>query len=169
MSLTASPREMPGTMNRTPDFLSQVPTPTWFPQGLGRKQRRSSWLLLGERRGWIELLPAALATSVCWLGAMIVFRITMSKTITSDYRKYGDIGVVFAVMSVLIAIGVVIIIGAVFGKGWHERRDNTADATQATAAASTTRPQPDSIPAPAREPGDRSTPASGRRRRRSRG
>jgi membrane protein len=93
------------------------------------------WLLLGGRRGWTELVPAALATSVCWLGAMIVFRITMSDTIATDYRKYGDIGVVFAVMSFLIAIGVVIIIGAVFGVVWRERHDNTAQPTAARPAA----------------------------------
>jgi membrane protein len=82
----------------------------------------SMWLMLGGRRTWAELLPAALATGVCWLGMTIVFRLTLSDTITSDYKKYGDIGVVFAIMSLLIAIGVVLIIGAVFGEVWRERR-----------------------------------------------
>jgi membrane protein len=111
------------------------------------------WLLLGGRRGWTELLPAALATSICWLGAMIVFRIIMSNTITTDYRKYGDIGVVFAAMSFLIAIGVVIIIGAVFGVVWRERHDSTGRRAPATVAPSTIRAQPDSIGMPASDPG----------------
>lgn len=79
------------------------------------------WFLLGGRRGWLELLPAALATSFCWTGMMIVFRIVMSDSITSNYRKYGAIGVVFTGMSFLIAIGVVIILGAIFGVVWRER------------------------------------------------
>jgi membrane protein len=79
-------------------------------------------LLLAGRLGWRDLLPAALATGVCWLGMTMAFRLTMSNTITSNYEKYGAIGVVFALMSFLIAVGVVIIIGAVFGAVWRERR-----------------------------------------------
>jgi len=91
------------------------------------------WWMLGGRRTWRELLPAALATAVCWLGMTIVFRLTMSDSITSNYEKYGSIGVIFAIMSYLVAIGVVIIIGAVFGVVWRERhpphdvRDNVPD------------------------------------------
>lgn len=80
------------------------------------------WLLLGGRLAWRDLFPSALATGVCWLGMDIAFRLTMSKTITTDYEKYGAIGVVFALMSFLIAVGVVIILGAVFGVVWRERR-----------------------------------------------
>ena len=79
------------------------------------------WWMLSGRRRWRELLPAALATALCWLGMTIVFRLTMSNTITSNYKKYGSIGVIFAIMSYLVAIGVVIIIGAVFGVVWRER------------------------------------------------
>ena len=39
----------------------------------------------------------------------------------SDDKKYGPIGVVFALMSWLVAIGVVIILGAVVGLVWRER------------------------------------------------
>jgi membrane protein len=70
------------------------------------------WLLLGGRIGWRQLLPSALATGICWLGMTIFFRLSMSSTMTSNYAKYGAIGVVLALMSVLIAVGVVIILGA---------------------------------------------------------
>ncbi len=50
-----------------------------------------------------------------------VFGLTMSSTIMSDYNKYGSIGVIFALMSFLIAIGVVIILGAIVGVVWRER------------------------------------------------
>jgi membrane protein len=81
----------------------------------------SMWLLLGGRLGWLHLFPSALATGICFLGMEIVFRLTLSSTIVSDYRKYGSIGVVFAIMSLLIAIGVVIMLGALLGLVWHER------------------------------------------------
>ncbi|MFL6136963.1 MAG: YhjD/YihY/BrkB family envelope integrity protein [Frankiaceae bacterium] len=84
----------------------------------------SMWLLLGGRMGWRTLLPASLATGVCWFGMTIVFRLTMSQTIVSNYTTYGPIGVVFAIMSFLIAIGVVLIVGAIFGVVWEERHSS---------------------------------------------
>ena len=50
-----------------------------------------------------------------------VFSVIFSGTVISDDKKYGPIGVVFALMSWLIAIGVVIILGAVAGIVWQER------------------------------------------------
>jgi len=81
------------------------------------------WLLLSGKRAWRELFPCALATGICWLGMVIVFRLTLSSAITLDYRKYGSIGVVFALMSLLIAQGVVIMLGAILGLIWGERRE----------------------------------------------
>lgn len=80
------------------------------------------WFLLAGREGWRELLPSAIATAVCWVGMQLVFRVIFSGTVISDNQKYGPIGVVFALMSWLIAIGVVIILGAVIGVVWRERR-----------------------------------------------
>ena len=82
----------------------------------------SMWLLLGGRRGWRELFPSALATGICWLGMVLAFRLTISGTITAQYDRYGSIGVVFVIMSLLIAVGVVIMLGAVLGLAWQERR-----------------------------------------------
>ncbi len=66
-------------------------------------------------------LPSAVATAVFWVGMEIVFSIIFSGTVISDDKKYGPIGVVFALMSWLIAIGVVIILGAVVGLVWREQ------------------------------------------------
>ena len=85
------------------------------------------WLLLGGRVSWRELFPSALATAICWLAMSVVFNLTMSDTITSNYKKYGDIGVVLAFMSYLIAIGVVIILGAIIGVVWRLRRTIAPD------------------------------------------
>jgi len=84
----------------------------------------SMWLFLAGKLGWRELFPSALATGICWLGMVIFFRLTLSSTIESDYRKYGSAGVVFAIMPLLIAIGVVIILGALLGVAWRERREH---------------------------------------------
>lgn len=50
-----------------------------------------------------------------------VFSVIFSGMVTSDDKKYGPIGAVFALMSWLIAIGVVIILGAVAGIVRRER------------------------------------------------
>ena len=45
------------------------------------------WLLLAGRISWRELFPSALATAICWLAMSVVFKLTMSSTITSNYTK----------------------------------------------------------------------------------
>ena len=79
------------------------------------------WFLLAGRISWRDLFPAAVATAVFWLGMEAVFSVIFSGMVTSYDTKYGPIGVVFALMSWLIAIGVVIILGAVAGIVWRER------------------------------------------------
>ncbi len=51
----------------------------------------------------------------------IVFALTFSGMVTSNEQKYGPICVVFALMAWLIAIGVVVILGAAVGMVWRER------------------------------------------------
>jgi membrane protein len=79
------------------------------------------WLLLAGRIPWRRLLPSAVATGVFWLGMEAVFAVIFSRMITSNEQRYGPIGIVFALMSYLIAIGVVVILGAVTGLVWQER------------------------------------------------
>jgi membrane protein len=79
------------------------------------------WFLLAGRISWRTLFPAAVATAVCWVGMQAVFSVIFSGMVISNEEKYGPIGVVFALMSWLIAIGVVIILGAVAGIVWQER------------------------------------------------
>jgi membrane protein len=79
------------------------------------------WLLLAGRIPWRRLLPSAVATGMFWLGMEAVFAVTFSGMITSNDQKYGPIGIVFSLMSYLIAIGVVVILGAVTGLVWQER------------------------------------------------
>jgi membrane protein len=83
----------------------------------------SAWLLLAARVPWRDLLPTALATGTCWIGMQLAFKFTFSSMVVSNFEKYGQIGVVFSLMTWLVAIGVVIILGAVIGVAWRERSD----------------------------------------------
>ncbi|MDH6139353.1 membrane protein [Kitasatospora sp. GP30] len=78
------------------------------------------WLLLAGRIPWRELFPSACATGLYYLGMVLVLSSVASGMVTSDSREYGPIGVVFSLMSWLIALGVVIILGAVTGIVWRE-------------------------------------------------
>lgn len=79
------------------------------------------WFLLARRISWGYLFPAAVATAVFWVGMEAVFSVVFSGMVISNDQKYGPIGIVFSLLSWLIAIGVVIILGAVTGIVWHER------------------------------------------------
>lgn len=93
------------------------------------------WLLLAGRRSWRRLFPSALATGLCWLVMTVFFRLTLSHNITSGYAQYGAVGVVLALMTVLIAVGVVIILGALVGLLWEERHTVAARPAAAPDAA----------------------------------
>jgi membrane protein len=82
--------------------------------------------LLAGRIPWRRLLPSAIATAIFFAGLGIFSRIYFSATIISDSKTYGTIGAVFSIMSWLIAIGAVIILGAVAGTVWASRRANTS-------------------------------------------
>ena len=79
-------------------------------------------LVPARAKDQVEGPPAsAVATALFWIGMEVVFSIIFSNTVISDNNKYGPIGVVFALMSWLIAIGVVVILGAVAGIVWRDR------------------------------------------------
>jgi membrane protein len=79
------------------------------------------FLLHGEE-SWRRLFPAALATGVFWVGLGAFASIYFSSTLVSDSHLYGAIGVVFTFITWFIAIGAVIILGAVVGHTWMIRR-----------------------------------------------
>jgi membrane protein len=81
--------------------------------------------LLAGRVPWRTLLPSAVATGVFFVGLGVFSKFYFSATITSDSRTYGTIGAVFSIMTWFVAIGAVIILGAVAGAVWEERRRET--------------------------------------------
>jgi membrane protein len=78
------------------------------------------WLLLAGRVSWGRMFPPAIGTGLFWLGMEAAFSIFMSRMVISDDREYGPIGTVFSLMVFLVAIGVVVILGAVVGLVWQE-------------------------------------------------
>jgi len=79
--------------------------------------------LLASRVRWRTLLPPALITGVLYGGLGLFSRFYFSDTIISDSKTYGTIGAIFGIMTWFIAIGAVIILGAVAGAVWEDRRD----------------------------------------------
>ena len=79
--------------------------------------------LLAGRVSWRRLLPSAIITGALYGGLGVFSRFYFSETIISDSRTYGTIGAVFSIMTWLIAIGAVIILGAVAGAVGEDRRN----------------------------------------------
>jgi membrane protein len=78
--------------------------------------------LLAGRVPWSKLLPSAVVTGIFYGGLGVFSRFYFSDTIISDSKTYGTIGAIFGIMTWLIAIGAVIILGAVAGAVWEERK-----------------------------------------------
>ena len=87
-------------------------------------------ILLAGRISWRALFPAACATGVLYVAMQTVFSLVFSAMVISDEHTYGPIGTIFALLSYLIAIGVVVILGAVAGRAWHERSPGTSKTSQ---------------------------------------
>src|SRR5690242_9035843 len=77
--------------------------------------------LLDGRIRWRTLLPSAVITGVFYGGLGVFSKFYFSETIISDSKTYGTIGAIFGIMTWFIAIGAVIILGAVAGAVWEDR------------------------------------------------
>jgi hypothetical protein len=84
-------------------------------------------ILLAGRISWRALFPAACATGVLYVAMQTVFSLVFSAMVISDEHTYGPIGTIFALLSYLIAIGVVVILGAAAGRSWRERSPDTSE------------------------------------------
>ncbi len=79
------------------------------------------WILLAGRVSWRRLFPPACATGAFWVGMEVFFSLFFSGMVISNYEKFGQIGLIFALMAFLIAVGIVVILGAVMGLVGQER------------------------------------------------
>ena len=84
--------------------------------------------LLAGRVPWRLLLRPALLTALFWIGLELFSSVYFSASIVSDSRLYGTIGVVFSLMIWFIAIGAVIVLGAVAGATWNQHKGRSRQA-----------------------------------------
>jgi membrane protein len=82
--------------------------------------------LLAGRVPWRRLLPSAILTGAFYVGLGVFSKFYFSSTIISDSRTYGTIGAVFSILTWFVAIGAVIILGAVGGVVWEDRKAGTS-------------------------------------------
>ena len=85
-------------------------------------------ILLPGRIAGRDLISSACATGVLYVAMEAVFSLVFSAMVISNEKKYGPIGIIFALLSYLIAIGVVVILGAVVGLVWQERSSGKTSA-----------------------------------------
>jgi membrane protein len=94
----------------------------------------SMHLLLAGGRPWRSLLRPAVLTAVLWIALEGFAALYFSSTIISDSRLYGSVGVVFSLLTWFIAIAAVVVLGALAGDVWQQRRAASAPGQAAVAA-----------------------------------
>jgi membrane protein len=77
--------------------------------------------LLAGNVSWRRLWPSAVATGILYAGLGLFSKVYFSSSIISDDRTFGAIGAVFSITTWLIAIGAMLLLGAVAGPVWEDR------------------------------------------------
>jgi membrane protein len=89
-------------------------------------------LLLGGRVPYRHLIVPAVVTALFFLGLGAFSAAFLSDAVISNDKEYGPIGVIFIIMTWLLAVGVVFILGPVVGlavqERWQARRRRRAEA-----------------------------------------
>jgi membrane protein len=78
--------------------------------------------LLAGRLSWRQLIRPALVTAVMWLGLALFSSLYFSSALISEDKLYGTIGAVFILLTWFIAVGAIVVLGAVCGAVWQERK-----------------------------------------------
>ncbi|MCM3886276.1 ribonuclease BN [Frankia sp. R82] len=81
-----------------------------------------TWVLVRGRLAWRDILPVAVFTTIGLTGLGVVSRLLFSTSIVENERNYGEIGVVFTLLSWLIGLGVVLTGGAIVG-AWYNTQE----------------------------------------------
>jgi membrane protein len=82
--------------------------------------------LLAGRVEWRHLIRPAIVSGLFWLGFALFSSVYFSSALISEQKLYGTIGVVFILVTWFIAIGAVIVLGAVCGAVWQDRKSRGA-------------------------------------------
>ncbi len=85
--------------------------------------------LLGGQASWRRVIPAGVATTACYAGVGLYIQFFVSSNVVSSESSYGPVGVVMTLLTVLVALGVALHIGAVVGADfmgiWRSPRHTT--------------------------------------------
>jgi membrane protein len=88
--------------------------------------------LLRGAVGWRLLVPGAIAMTVGLVGLRAFAAVWLSTAISYNYARYGPLGIVFMLLTWLIALSVVMLGGPVIGAALHERRMQEAASRKPT-------------------------------------
>jgi membrane protein len=88
--------------------------------------------LLAGREPWGRLSRSAVTTAIFWVGLGVFSHYYLSSSMISDNKLYGSIGVVFDLVTWFIAIGAVLMLGAVIGAVWDDKRQRPRPQAQST-------------------------------------
>jgi membrane protein len=106
----------------------------WTPVVFGWTWWTQHFLLRGAV-GWRLLLPGAVAMTVGLIALRGFAAVYLSRAISYNYGRYGPLGIVFMLLTWLIAVSVVMLGGAVLGAALHEHRRLRTAAAEAAEAA----------------------------------
>ena len=99
----------------------------WTPIVFGWSWWTQHFLLRGAV-AWRLLVPGAVAMTIGLVGLRAFAAVWLSHAISSNYDRYGPLGIVFMLLTWLIALGTVMLGGAVLGAALNERRVQEAAA-----------------------------------------
>lgn len=99
----------------------------WAPLVFGWAWWTQHFLLRGAV-GWRLLLPGAVALTLGLLGLRAAAAVFLSGAIIHNYDQYGPLGIVFMLLSWLVAFSFVMLGGPVLGAALHEHRVEAAGA-----------------------------------------
>ena len=105
----------------------------WTPVIFGWSWWTQHFLLRGAV-GWRPLLPGAVAMTIGLVGLRVFAAFWLSRAIAFNYAHYGPLGIVFMLLTWLIALSFVMLGGPVIGAALYERWEK--EAAQRAAAQS---------------------------------
>lgn len=79
------------------------------------------YVLLERRIAWRRLVPQALLTALCITAVGFGSTVYMGRAVSSSAEQFGVVGVSFALLTWLVALGFAIVIAAAVGTAIHER------------------------------------------------
>jgi membrane protein len=110
----------------------------WTPLIFGWSWWTQHFLLRGAV-SWRALLPGAIAMTVGLIAVRAFAAVWLSTAIQYNFARYGPLGIVFMLLTWLIALSVIMLGGPVLGAALHERR---AQEAERAAAEHTEAPEP---------------------------